>query len=43
VTPATEVEIAVNRLGPELELELDEDEVEVVEMKSEAWYRIETP
>jgi hypothetical protein len=27
-------------LEPELELELDED---VVETKSEAWYRIETP
>jgi hypothetical protein len=33
-----EVKIAVNRLGPELKLELDKDKVEVVEIKSKAWY-----
>ena len=42
VTSATDADIGVDVLGlePELELELDED---VVETKSEAWYRIETP
>jgi hypothetical protein len=46
VTSTTDVETGVDVLGlkPEVEveqeLELDED---VVETKSEAWYRIETP
>jgi hypothetical protein len=45
VTSTMEVEIGVDVLGlePELELELDEDVVDVVDTKSEAWYRIETP
>jgi hypothetical protein len=50
VTRTTEVETGIDVLGLELEidieleleLELELDE-EVVETKSEAWYRIETP
>jgi hypothetical protein len=46
VTSATDVETGVDVLGlePEVEVELELELYEdVVETKSEAWYRIETP
>jgi hypothetical protein len=42
-SPEEDPEIGIDVLEPELELKLDEDVVDVVDTKSEAWYRIEIP